>query len=240
MWKKDSKVLGVLGGMGPGATQLFYKKLIDLNGAETDQEHLDMIILNHASMPDRTKAILEGRTEELFEKLLYDVKKLEADGVTVIAIPCNTSHLLVVRLQAELEIPIINMIKETAKEVKKTRPTSKKVGILATDGTIFGGLYQKACEEEGLEPILPSKEGQALVMKIIYEGVKAGKPIDYNDFIKIQGELAAQGCEVAIMGCTELSMVKEDYNLPEFFLDAMDVLTERAILMCGGKLKGNG
>lgn len=239
MWKEDGKVLGVVGGMGPGATQLFYKKLIDLNAAESDQDHLDMIILNHASMPDRTKAILEGRTEDLFDKLLHDVKKLEADGVTVIAIPCNTSHLLLDRLQDRVKVPIINMIKETAREIKKTRPACKKVGVLATDGTVFGGLYQQAIEEAGLEPVLPSEKGQALVMKIIYEGVKAGKPIDYNDFIKIQGELAAQGCEAAIMGCTELSMVKEEYKLPEFFVDAMDVLAKKSILMCGGKLKGH-
>lgn len=239
MWKKDEKVLGVLGGMGPGATQLFYRMLINLNDAKMDQDHLDMIILNHASMPDRTKAILEGKTEELFEKLLHDVKKLEADGVTAIAIPCNTSHMLLDSLQAEVGVPIINMIRETAKEIKQKNPGYKKIGILATDGTIYGGLYQKACQEVGLEPVIPSKDGQALVMKIIYDGVKAGNPIDYNDFIKIQGELAAQGCEAAIMGCTELSMVKEEYKLPEFFVDAMEVLAEKAIVMCGGKLKSH-
>ncbi len=236
MWK-DGKVLGVVGGMGPAATQLFYKKLVEFNAAEKDQDHLDMIILNHASMPDRTRAILEGKIEELFEKLLYDVKKLEEDGVTAIAIPCNTSHLLFDRLQKQLSIPMIHMIRETAKEIKKNIPECKKVGILATDGTIYGGLYQKACKEEGLVPVIPSEKGQALVMKIIYDGVKAGKAIDYSDFIKIQGELAAQGCEAAIMGCTELSIVKENYRLPEFFVDAMDVLAKRAIVICGGKLK---
>jgi aspartate racemase len=237
MWGKDGKVLGVVGGMGPLATQLFYRMLIDMTDAEKDQDHLDMIILNHASMPDRSEAMKSGRIEILYNELLKDVKKLEEDGATAIAIPCNTSHMVMDRLQKEVKIPIINMIRETAKEIKIKRPEIKKVGILATDGTAASGLYQSACEELGMEPDLPKESGQKLVMKIIYEGIKGGNPIDYNDFIKIEGELAAAGCEAVIMGCTELSCFMEMYRLPNYYIDAMEMLTKKAILLCGGKLK---
>ena len=87
MWGQEDKVLGVLGGMGPLATQLFYRMLIDMTDASCDQDHLDMIILNHATMPDRTEMIRTGRTEELSQALMKDVKKLENTGRRPIAIP---------------------------------------------------------------------------------------------------------------------------------------------------------
>lgn len=239
MWGRDDKVLGVLGGMGPLATQLFYRMLIDMTDADRDQDHLDMIILNHASIIDRTEAIMSGRSGILYDALLKNVIKLEENGVYAIAIPCNTSHALIDRLKQEVDIPIIDMIRETAKYIKTNRPDVKKVGILATDGTVSAGLYQKACDEEGLETFVPSKEGQALIMSIIYHSIKGGNPVDYNDFIKIQGELAAAGCHGAIMGCTELSCVKEILGLPSYYVDALEVLAFKSISICGKRIKKN-
>lgn len=126
MWGKEDKILGIVGGMGPLATQLFYRMLIGMTDAEKDQDHLDMIILNHASMPDRTEAIKTGNIEILFAELLKDVKKLEGDGVSAIAIPCNTSHMVIDRLQAEVSIPIINMIRETVRYIKKGKTGHNK------------------------------------------------------------------------------------------------------------------
>ncbi|HZK02214.1 MAG TPA: amino acid racemase [Anaerovoracaceae bacterium] len=236
MWKKE-KVLGIVGGMGPLATQLFYRMLIDMTDAEKDQDHLNMIILNHASMPDRTELIKTGKSDQLFEALLKDARKLENDGVAAIAIPCNTSHMVVDRLQEMIDVPIIHMIRETVKSIKRERPEIKQIGILATDGTIGSGLYQQACVDEDIRPFIPSKEGQALVMKIIYEGIKGNNPVDYNDLIKVKDELAAKGCEAVIMGCTELSCVKEMYDLPSYYVDAMEILAAKSITMCGKALK---
>ena len=237
MWEKQGNLLGIIGGMGPLATMLFYRKLIDQTDATCDQEHLNMIILNHATMPDRTEAIRTGKGEELYQLLLHDVKNLETNGASAIAIPCNTSHIFVDRLQTETSVPILHMIRETVRELKKNPRNIQRVGILATDGTIQSGLYQNLCREAKLVPIVPSEESQKLVMKIIYEGVKGGKPIDYNDFITIEGELSANGCQAAIMACTELSVFKEQYRLPDYYIDALDVLTARSIEACGKTVK---
>lgn len=234
MWDEQNNILGVLGGMGPLATQLFYKKIIEFTDASCDQDHVDMVILNHATMPDRTKLILSGRTEELHKALLQDAKILEAMPASAIAIPCNTSHVLVERLQQDLTIPIINMIYETIKSIQNS---FECVGILATDGTIESGLYQKACIDAGIKPVVPSNEMQKLVMKIIYDGIKSGNKINYNDVIKIEGELSSEGCQAAIMACTELSCFKEIHNLPDYYIDALDVLAKRSIEACGKRVK---
>lgn len=238
MWIDDRKILGVLGGMGPLATQLFYKMVIEKTDAKCDQEHLNMIILSHATMPDRTKEILEGRSEELLNLLVKDAKMLEMGGAGVIAIPCNTSHVLLPRLQESVSIPIINMVEETVKHIAETfHGKELQVAVLATDGTVKTGLYQKALEKSGITPVVPSPESQKLVMKIIYDGVKNGGKIDFADFLSVQKEIFAQECQAAILACTELSCFKEMYNLPGYYIDAMGVLTEKSILACGGKIK---
>lgn len=237
MREKGQKVLGVIGGMGPLATQSFYKMVIDKTDAHCDQEHLNMIILNHTSMPDRTTAIKSGDIEELYHKLLQDAKFLEVGGADYIAIPCNTSHLLVDRLQKNLNIPIINMIKEAAMSVYCRYGKDFKLGILATDGTIKTKLYQKECKSLGITAVVPSEENQARVMKIIYDGIKDGNPIDMKEFYKIEDEMKEAGCKCVIMACTELSCFKEIKKLSNYYIDAMEVLAERTIVLCGKKLK---
>lgn len=234
MKESNEKLLGVMGGMGPLATQLFYKMIIEKNDAHCDQDHLNMIIFNHASMPDRTNAILKNDTEDLYKKLLADAKSLEALGVDYIAIPCNTSHYFVDDIQEEISVPIINMINETIEAIDQG---VTKVGILATDGTIKTGLYQKACEKAGFIPVIPSEECQRLVMKIIYDGIKDGGKIEMSDFETIDEQLKEEGCQCAIMACTELSCFKEIYEIGDYYMDAMNILAKKSLEYCGKKIK---
>lgn len=237
MWENRDKILGVLGGMGPLATQLFYRQLIERTQASKDQDHLNMIILNHATMPDRTAAILSGDGEELYQKMLTDVLWLADKGVAAIAIPCNTSHYFIDALQKETLVPIIHMIRETINSLSDESKSISTVGILATDGTIQNGLYQNECEKAGITPVIPSPEAQKLVMKIIYDGVKGGGIIDENDFLTIERELIGRGCQAAILACTELSVFKETHHLPGYYIDAMEVLAEKSIQACGKTVK---
>ncbi|MBS7298994.1 MAG: amino acid racemase [Eubacteriales bacterium] len=228
-------MLGIIGGMGPAATDLLYRRIIDRTDAECDQEHLDMIILNHASMPDRTAAIKSGETDKVLSLLKKDVEFLKNAGASAIAIPCNTSHYFYDALQKSTEVTIINMIRETAKYVKALG--RKKVCVLATDGTIMTGIYEKEILAEGIEYVAPDEKTQKLVMKIIYEQVKKGFPGNEEDFREIHHFIKANGCDGAILACTELSVFREEAGLTDFYTDALEVLCERSILSCGKNLR---
>ena len=232
MKEENGKILGVIGGMGPLATQLFYRMVIESTDAGRDQDHINMIILNHATMPD---------------KLAADAQYLVDGGATCIAIPCNTTHAVLDKLQERVSIPIINMVKSTAEYVSSqvagpipgnehansfVQPEKHIVGIMATSGTIKMELYQNACRQFDLEPVVPSPEKQELVMKMIYDGVKNGGPVSFEDFESVAGELQDMGAEKIILGCTELSVIRELFSLRDFYVDAMQVLTDRAIELC--------
>ncbi|MCI2061150.1 MAG: amino acid racemase [Eubacteriaceae bacterium] len=234
----DGKTLGVIGGMGPLATDVFYRMVIDNTKAERDQDHVNMIILNHSSMPDRTAAINSGDTKDVTEKLVRDAEFLEQSGACCIAIPCNTSHSLLPYIEEAISIPVINMIREAAAAAKdKCRGTGSKVGVMATDGTIRTGLYTGALRDIGLEPVIPSAANQKRIMRVIYEGVKAGKPVDPLDFEMPEAEFVNAGCECAILGCTELSAYRALAGLSDYFVDAMEVVARKAIVMCGKELR---
>lgn len=227
--------LGILGGMGPQATQIFYQRILDRTDAECDQQHLPTLILSDTEIPDRTRAILSGQSQQVYDRLLADAKLLENSGCTAIAIPCNTSHYFVDDLQKELSTPIINMVRETCREL--AHRGCKRVGILATDGTIQTQTYQKECASQGFEGVAPDEKTQKLVMSIIYDEIKKGETGSREKFAAIDRALRGMGCDAAILGCTELSVYRVYHGLPDFYIDAMEILVERSITTCGKQLR---
>lgn len=229
--------LGVLGGMGPQATNTFYQFVIDRTDARTDQEHVNALILSDSGMPDRTSAILSGgkAREAVFQRLLADARLLEQAGCTCIAVPCNTSHFFLDRVQEQIGIPILHMIRETARLL--AAQGLKRPGILATDGTIQSGLYQKEFSDVGIQAVVPSVEAQELVMSLIYDDIKAGRDGDPQKFAGIHLDLLAQGCDCGVLACTELSVFADKHHLPPFYTDAMAVLAERAVEACHKPLR---
>ena len=230
-------ILGVLGGMGPQATNTFYQRLIDRTQAESDQEHLQVLIWSDAKIPDRTAGILGGpeEAEKVYQALLAGAKLLEGAGCTVLAIPCNTSHYFADRLQQALNIPLIHMIRETVAAIGAMG--KKTVGILATDGTVRTGIYQTELTAAGLTPVVPPQQLQQVVMSIIYDEIKKGETGSREKFGEVDAWLRQAGCDCAILGCTELSVFRSLHSLPPFYIDAMEVLAEQAILRCGKQLR---
>ena len=227
--------LGILGGMGPQATQDFYQRILDRTDAARDQDHLPTLIWSDTAIPDRTAAILGGDAEGCYRRLLAGARLLENGGCTVLAIPCNTSHYFADRLQGDIGIPLIHMPRETVAAL--AAQGRKTVGILGTDGTIQTGIYQKELAALGMEPRVPSPQAQKKVMSLIYDDIKAGKAGDPEKFAAVHQDLEDQGCDCAILACTELSVFSSQHHLPPFYLDAMAILAERSIQACHGPLR---
>ena len=224
-------MLGIIGGMGPMASALFYDMISSKTDASCDQENLDLILLSHAGMPDRTGAILskdEVQIEAVRSKLLADAMFLQNAGCTAIAVTCNTAHYFVNMIEDELDIPFIHLIRETAEAVA-SKFGAKKVAVLATDGTIETRLYQDELSKRGVIAFTPKAEVQALVMHEIYDCIKSGKPADEEIWQKIEEYVKAEGCEAAVLACTELSVVRKELSLGSFYFDPMDIMAERCL-----------
>ena len=223
--------------MGPEATADFFNRIIEKTDASSDQEHIDMIILNHCSIPDRTK-IIESKNYELFiSQIVQDAKLLEEKGVKAIAIPCNTAHFFYNEIQSRINIPIINMVEESVKYVIQNYNGIKKVGIMATDGTIKSKIYNDECKKYGMEVVLPSEKNQKVLMGIIYNEIKKEGKGNLNAFMEVVSELKEKGCNAIIIACTELSYFKKNCDIPKYCVDAMDTLVTKSIEISGKKIR---
>ena len=231
------KKLGVIGGMGPEATSFYYARVIARTKAESDQEHINMIILSHATMPDRTQAILTGNKLPFLKAITQDARDLEMLGVENIAIPCNTSHYFLEDIQKSTSVPIINMVEESVRYVVEAHPKVKKIGIMGTDVTMQAKTYHRACEKFGITPVVPGEACQKDVMSLIYDDIKKGKPGDKNKFDRAYNDLKAKGCDAVILACTEISVFKEYYQVPADCMDAMDVLVRESIIRSGAEYR---
>ena len=233
MKNKKNLKLGILGGLGPMATVYFYEMLTAKTSATCDQDHIDIVISSRASTPDRTAFILGKSKEDPLGIMVEDAKRLEEYGVDLIVMPCNTAHYFYDELSAAVKIPFINIIDETVNYCRKCG--YKKVGILATDGTIGANGYQLRLEKAGIEYEIPSPSMQKKVMEIIYDDIKQGKRADMDKFSEISAELTSKGCCSIILGCTELSIIKRDEKLGSLYTDSLEVLAHSSIVACGKK-----
>lgn len=231
----EKSVLGVIGGLGPIATAYFMELVIRMTDAGTDQEHLDMIIYNCPSIPDRTSYILGKSQESPLPRMLDIGQELARQGAQFIAVPCVTAHYFYPLLEKEIPVPIINGVRETAAHLKANGIT--RAGIMATDGTITSRLFHRELEAAGIEAIVPSVQRQADVMSLIYEDIKANRPADMARFAAVRDELRERGAQAIILGCTELSLIKRDNPIGPGFVDAMEVLAQRSVVCCGAALK---
>lgn len=232
----EQKRLGIIGGMGPKATAVFMDKLVDHTAAVRDQDHIDMVVLNHASLPDRTEVILSGEKDRFLNAVEKDIRLLEHIGVANIAIPCNTSHYFYQDMQAMTSIPIIHMVDETLQEIARRYETGSKVGVLATNGTLRSGIYRETCAKYSMRYHDIDDAMQAEVMRIIYEDVKRDNNVSPEKLEAIIFDLIERSeCQCVILACTELSCISISEAAKAHSIDAMAMLVKRSIELSGKK-----
>lgn len=227
-------ILGVIGGMGPMAGIYFCELVTQKTLASKDGEHIDMVLCSYPRIPDRTAYLLDKSNPSPVDEIIRIGKSLVAQGCTVIAVPCVTSFGLYDEYAPEIGANIIHMPDETA--VFLAKQGVKRAGILATDGTVHTGIFQSACQKQGIEAVIPDEEHQKMVMSVIYDQVKAGAPVDKNMFAEICNYMIEKGAEKIILGCTELSLVFRGSH-PSVCVDAMEVLAEACIKTIGKQVR---
>jgi len=233
-----SPVVGVLGGLGPAATVTFLGQLVRFTDAACDQEHLDAIVLQHSSTPDRTAAILHpGSADDPAPVLVADAKRLQAAGADFWVLPCNTAHHFVQAVAQAVDIPGVSIVEATAQAAVE-RAEGGPIAVFATEGTVEAGVYADEIVRQGgvcLPVPPPIQDG---ISRIIYEQVKANRPVDVPLLNRCVARMLSAGASVIVFGCTELSVVYEELGLdnrPEL-VDSLRCLTYATIVRAGRKV----
>ncbi|MCK5136793.1 MAG: aspartate/glutamate racemase family protein [Bacteroidales bacterium] len=213
-------MIGIVGGVGPYAGLDLLHKLLDNTLANSDQEHLDTVLLSLPSgIMDRTEYLLGKEKENPAFAIAEVLLKLEKTGAKVAGIPCNTAHaegifniIQDVLHRAGSSIEVLHMINETVSFIAATFPDITRVGVLSTTGTYLSGVYNKALKLKDYEVLIPTMEMQETVIHpAMYDpvyGIKAVAnpvhPMARENLLRGFSYLKKQGAEAVILGCTEI------------------------------------
>ncbi len=212
-------MIGILGGMGTQAGLDFCNKLAILNRGKIDQEYPLFVLFNKSNIPGRPESIgvqtknlsnksknkkVEKKYLLVLKSLLHGCKVLKESKCKFIVIPCNTAHYWYEDLKKKINLPIVNMPKEVFNHTKKKCKKNSTIGLLATEGTLKTGIYNKFFDSD-YNLIFPNNSLQKNSVNKAIKLVKMGKVKEASKTIKPAIEfLVKKKCKKIILGCTEL------------------------------------
>ncbi|MCE5216366.1 amino acid racemase [bacterium] len=247
-----SKLIGIVGGMGPKAGENLHAKILLNTRAVSDSDHLQVLLYTNPAIPDRN-AFLRGEVEEnpAYE-ILRSLQLLYGSGARVLCVPCNTAHAPAIWEVVEAGMPerardaeLLNIVSLTVGHLVRTFPSVSHVGILATTGTIAAGVYQTALSHHNVRPVVPKETTQRNVQEAVFHpewGVKAqSSPVSQIAVDALRAaavRMIADGAEAVILGCTEIPLALTEADLKGFpLIDATAVLAREAIRRAAGEDK---
>ena len=226
-------MIGILGGMGTQAGLDFCNKLAKLNRGKIDQKYPLFLLYNKSDVPGRPENI--KKYNKVLQSLIKGCLLLQKSKCKFIVIPCNTAHYWYDDLQKRIKIPILSMPKAVYLQTKKECKTNSKIGILATEGTLKTGVYNKFFDKN-FELISPKKSLQVHSVNKAIKYVKMGKIKEAEKSIKpAVNFLVKIKCKKIILGCTELPIAIfafksfKKIKLSKVFLDPNLILANVAM-----------
>ena len=207
----------ILGGLGPLSHVHFEQALLSRNhlrGARADQQHPVWVLASASSTPERTRALLSGG-ESALPYLLHFARLLESAGADALFVVCNAAHAYHAPVQRAIGIPWVHLMRVTAAHIRESMPAGTAVGILGTNATLASGLYHRALEARGLQPVAPEigSAVQEQVIRAIFDpvtGIKAtGARVGRESralLIEAAGWCVDRGAQAVVAACTEVSV----------------------------------
>lgn len=214
MAAKKQRTLGIIGGMSWESTESYYRLINE--GIKANLGHLhsaDLLIHSVDFAPIETLQA-KGAWAEMGEMLASSGKRLQAAGAQGLLIATNTMHKVADSVQAATNLPIIHIADAAAMVIKQKNLT--KVGLLGTQFTMTQEFYRHRLIDAGLQVVIPKDEARAEVHRVIYEELCQGQLLDSSReyYKKVIEQLAQQGCEGVILGCTEIGLLIEQKDSP--------------------------
>ena len=203
----EDRIVGILGGMGPKATVDLLAKIVEETHAKTEQDDLRIIIDNNPKMPSRQEAILNGG-ESPVPVMIETARNIERAGADFLILGANTPHYYFDEIASAIHIPMIHIIDEAVKDMKRRIPGIKKVGVLATSAAAKACLYESSCRRFGVDVVAATAEEQDIIQESFYTFKFHGRTAGCVKAIRQCGDaLIARGAESLIMGCTEFPVI---------------------------------
>ncbi len=239
-----SRIIGIVGGMGPAAGLDLSGKVISQTIASRDQEHLPQLLYSFPSeISDRSDFILGSEQVNPAYAIVRTLLQMEQSGAVVAGLACNSAHASpifdVVREELEREasnIRLLHLVEEVALFIRQHFPGMKRVGVLGTTGTYVSRLYDMM-EGHGLMVADVSEKEQARIHRAIYHplfGVKSLVGVDYAEALNILKKacqsLKERGAQLLVFGCSEFPLIYKESSLAGLPVIDANLVLARALI----------
>jgi aspartate racemase len=213
------KLIGLLGGMS-WESSIEYERIINQEvRARLGGTHSANLIIRSFDFAEIEKLQAAGRWDDAGALLAAAAKALETAGAELIVLCTNTMHKLADHIVAAIGIPFLHIADATGEAIKAQRLTT--VGLLGTAYTMEQPFYKdRLASKHGLDVITPNDADRAIIHRVIYDELVRGviSEVSRAEYLRIIGDLVAQGCEGIIAGCTEIELLvgPSDVSVPYF------------------------
>ncbi len=223
------KTVGIIGGLGPETTAKFYLKLI-FACFKHNKINRPPVLMWSIPIDFQTESnfITKNLMAEKYLPHLVDAaKRLEKGGADLLVIPCNSVHVFIEEIKRSVKIPVLSIVEETANFLVSKK--IKKVGLLATVPTVDSKIYNLILEKKGIKIILPNKEDQVSIGKLIKKIVlNKHKNKERKLLLKIINKLRMKGAEHILLACTDLQLIVSPKLIPNV-IDTMEILLKSTV-----------
>jgi aspartate racemase len=233
----ETRILGVLGGMGPLASAHFMLRLTLLTPAACDQDHIPAVLWSDPRVPPRTNGKGGGSADPL-PWLIRGINGLRQAGCGAIAIPCNTAHGWYEEMRLDADVPILHIVDAAAADLARCGIAAGTIGLMATAATQQMRLYQDRLDELGWTCLTPDASQMRTLIEPAIAAVKVNRLRDaYAPLVEVARDLAHRGATAVVLGCTEIPLGLQagpSEALPVPVIDTIDSLARAAIAWARG------
>lgn len=229
MANHQQRTLGIIGGMSWESTETYYRLINEGVKAKLGNLHSADLMIHSVDFAPISALQAQGAWDEMGMIMASSGKRLQAAGAEGLLIATNTMHKLFDNVQSATDLPLIHIADATIDAIKKQNLT--KIALLGTQFTMTQDFYKQRLIDAGLQVLIPAEDERAEVHRIIKTELCIGefKDISREYYIDVINELAEQGAEGVILGCTEIGLLITQADSPIPVFDTTAIHAEAAV-----------
>jgi aspartate racemase len=224
------RVIGLLGGMSWESTAEYYRIINEEIRRRLGRQHSARILLYSVDFEEIERLQSAGDWASAGDILAEDARRLEKGGADFLLLCTNTMHRVAPAIEAALQIPLIHIADATAERILAAN--SRRIGLLGTRFTMEEDFYvTRLAERHGLRVLVPPPQDRALVDRVIFAELCQGEisATSRREYVRIIEELARQGAEGVILGCTEIGLLIQPEHSPIPVYDTARIHAQRGV-----------
>lgn len=219
-----TKKVGVVGGIGPESTLVYYKGIIDGYRRRATSEDYPPMIIDSLNLAEMYSYVSNKQWTEFTDRFVDSIKNLAVGGAEFAVMAANTAHIVFDEVQCKSPVPLISIVDETCKYAQAKN--CKRVVIFGTAFTMGSGLYSNAFAKYGIDAFVPTKEEQQTIHNIIFPNLQEGivLPEEKRTLLQIANRIISDNnADALILGCTELPLIINENDLDVLILDTTQI-----------------